>query len=502
MKTMSLEALFNRLDGIRLGSWAGVEVSGIGLDSRRIRPGDLFVVLEGRHTHGIRHLDNAIANGAVAVLLSQSALARFPKPPLPGLAVADPRSVLPRIAARLNGHPGRRIRITGVTGTNGKTSTVFMLHQILSEVGMPNAFWSTAAVGAAGGPRPSMTTPEAPELQHFLAEAVASGAKEALLEVSSHGIVLHRIGCLDFQVGIVTNLTPDHLDFHGSFEAYQAAKRSFIASLAPTATAVLNGDDAIVSAFGEHTRATVWRYGTQPGADIMAHTVRTGPNGSRFTLTLSPSVAPGCPTREVVLPVGGMHNVYNALAALSGALALGADPDRATAALAHFRPPVRRMETQSVGGCLIINDVAMNRASYEAVMEAVRSYNRPLVVVSALRGNRGTEVNREIAVTLAKYQRMLGFAPLIVTESRRQVAALDVDYRVRPEETRAFIEEARRQRLPIAVHCDLEDAVAEGVARLKPGGVLLLLGTFGMDEGARLAARMLRASHSTDATRG
>jgi UDP-N-acetylmuramoyl-L-alanyl-D-glutamate--2,6-diaminopimelate ligase len=466
-------------------AWERVRIGGITLNSRAAGPLDLFCALPGQHTHGLRHWPEARRRGAVALMVDDEAVV---PPDAVGLRAREPRAVLPELAARLYGHPAARLRLTGVTGTNGKTTTVHMIQHILSRAGLNPAYWSTAWVHG-GGPsfRPHMTTPEAPELQRFLAEARDRGATDAVIEVSSHGVVLNRLGGLSFQAGVATNITPDHLDFHGSFDAYRRAKERFIASLGPDAAAVLNAEDPVVSRFGNHTAAHVRRFGWGKGHDAGAVDVATDAVSSRFGLVLRDDGL----SRTVHLPVPGRHNILNALAAILVARHYGIPADIAADALADFVPPVRRLEPFVVGPYTVINDVAMNQASYETVLSAMADLNRPLVVINALRGNRGVEVNRDIAHTLGRWNRRLQFQPLIATTSDPQVEALPVDYRVREEERDAFLAAARDAGLAVSCHRDLRSAVAEGVDRLPPGGVLLLLGTFGMDDGPALAAQLL-----------
>jgi UDP-N-acetylmuramoyl-L-alanyl-D-glutamate--2,6-diaminopimelate ligase len=497
----ALAILVGDLGGSRWGDWTGVRIRAIALDSREVEPGTLFVALPGQSTHGVHHIPDALARGAVAlwvpVAVSETVRTRWPD--YPGWATPDPRALLGAVAARLYGHPADQLRLVGVTGTNGKTTVAYMLAQILEAADRTVALWSTAWAGTRGqGGRPRMTTPEAPVLHRFLAEAVSRGATDAVLEVSSHAVVLRRIAGLRFAAGVVTNLSPDHLDFHGSLTAYVDAKRRFVAELPEDAVAVLNADDPVVRSFREAARGAVVTFGTAPEADVWARSIE--PEGAGFIIrvrlaTTAPGAAPDLVLR---LALPGRHNVANALAALAAATALGVPRETAAAALERFAPPVRRLQSRQVGPYTVVDDVAMNPGSYEAVLATVADWGRPVVLVNALRGNRGTEVNRHIAQILARWAPRLGVDHVIATESRSQVALLPVDYRVRPEERAAFEEAAQAAGLPVVVHPELETALDEAVAELEPGGVLLLLGTFGMDAGPDLAVARLWARLATE----
>ncbi|MDI3297854.1 MAG: UDP-N-acetylmuramyl-tripeptide synthetase [Bacillota bacterium] len=485
--------------GGRLEGCAGsVRVEGIGVDSRRIRPGDLFVALPGSRVHGAAYLEEARSRGARAAVLPPEA----PAPEgFPVLRHPDAAGILPELAARLYGRPGERLRLAGVTGTNGKTTTALLLAHLLRAAGRRVAVWTTTVAWAPSGPfRPLWTTPPAHELQRWLRQAADAGCEEAVLEVSSHGVVQGRIAGLRFAAGVATNLSPDHLDFHGSLEAYAAAKRAFIAALEPPAVAVLNAEDPVVRSFARAARAHVVDFGFGAGAGVGAEEVRTGTSGSDFRMRVGdPELArrAGLAAGEripVRLRLVGRHNVANVLAASAAALWLGLRPDRLPEALASFAPPPRRLESVRVGPFTVVNDVAMNEASCETVLRAVGAMSPPqLVVVHAVRGRRGPEVNAGMGRVLARWNRRLRFAPLVVSLSLDRLGRYPVDHRPREEEVEALRRAAEEGELPLSVHASLEEAIAEAVDRLQPGGLLLLLGTFGMDDGPWLAVERLAA---------
>ncbi len=488
-RSRAFAELIRGLGGIPFGPWERAVVTGIALDSRRVEPGDLFVAVRGQRADGVRYVPDALRRGAAAVVVPPYA---GPVEGTPGLRVGEPRLVLPELAARFHGHPARSLRVVGVTGTNGKTTTVWMIGAILRAAGEDPGLLTTAeAYTGRRRFRPEYTTPEPPDLHLCFREMVDCGLRYACMEVSSHGMVLGRVRGVRFQVGAVTNVSPDHQDFHPTFEHYVAAKRAFVAGLDADAVCLLNAEGPRVRAMAAATPARILLYGLAGGAAVRACDVSCGPSGSRFTVRTAaplPRLA-----FEVGIPLPGRHNVLNALAAAGAALALGVPPETVRAALAAFQPPARRLAVRRVGEYAVIDDVAMNEGSCEAVLATVASLRCPqLVVVNALRGNRGPEVNAGIARVLARWNRRLGFAPLILTASQSHVARYAVDHRVRPEEASAFPDAARREGLDVSFHEELPPALEEGAARLRPGGVLLLLGTFGMDEGAALAADCLR----------
>ncbi|PSR32730.1 MAG: UDP-N-acetylmuramyl peptide synthase [Sulfobacillus benefaciens] len=487
----SLAALF---DGILcqglLPQYRQIVIDGIASDSRQVTPNTVFVALPGQSTDGLLFVSDAIARGAVAIISAQPSdpAGKRSQQNIPWIHVSNPRALLPTLAQRAYGFPAKQLRLHGITGTNGKTTTAYMLASILSQAGHRVAFWTTNSVEGIDKPfRPSMTTPDAPQLHRFLRETLDHGAQDVIIEVSSHALELGRIEGLQFESIAITNITPDHIDFHGNFAAYVRAKASLLQYRAPHGIAVLNGDDPVVAAIAQASSDSVWRFGFDHTAEIQAQLLNLDVNGSSWHVN--------CFDQQLGpfrLSVPGRHNVMNAMAALGMAIHLGTPVQDILAALSNFVPPPRRLETVNIGDYTIITDVAMNPASYDTVMSTVRTLNRPVVVVNAIRGNRGPSVNRDIANVLADWNGRLHFAPVIASLSEDLVTRMAVDYRVRPEELMAFQDQARIRGLAVELYRNLPEAVDKALAYLPSGGVLLLLGTFGMDDGLRLVEARLK----------
>lgn len=496
---VSLAELCRGVPGEPFGDWANATVGGISLDSRRVAPGDLFAALPGRHTDGAAYVPEALARGAQALLLP----AGTPPPPgVPGLTTAVPRRTLSQLAARFFGNPSERVRVFGVTGSNGKTTVVAMLAQILAAAGRPGGLWSTDRVDSGLRRfRPALTTPEAPDLQRFLHEVESAGMGDACIEVSSHGVVQDRVADVTFTAGAITSVTPDHLDFHQTYDAYLEAKRGFLRALAPSCVLAYNLDDpgAVRASAGMLARRISCGFGVD--ADIRATQVESRAAGARCTVQISPWLAQlspafsSAPARaDIAVPLPGRHNLTNAMLAMALALATNVPLPRIQEALADFSPPARRLRIERIGRRLVLDDVAMNQASFDAVFSTIAGLELPqLVVVVALRGNRGPEVNADIAARLVHWNRKLAFAPLIVTLSRRALSHYPLDYQVRPAELTAFLTVLRDAGLPHHLHTELDAAVADAAKGLREDGAMLLLGTFGMDGGLALAARLLGA---------
>ena len=327
------------------------EVAGVEYDSRRVRPGSLFVAMQGGTTDGNRYIAKAIEAGAVAVI-TDSAMAfdeaarRFPQISL--TEVAHGRMALEQAAASFFAHPERALALSGVTGTNGKTTTAFLLDAMLNHAGRKTVLVGTIEYHVAGAVCPSPhTTPESRDLLELFREGAEAGATEAVMEVSSHGLEQGRVYGLDFDTAIFTNLTRDHLDYHGTMENYFAAKRRLFdgSVLKPPRVAVLNIDDAHGAKLALAAReagSEIFSYGLAVG-EFRADGVAMAASGMRFTLQ-TPAGATEIRTR-----LTGKVNVYNLLAACAAAYARGLSLDAVQSGAASLQCVPGRFETVDAG---------------------------------------------------------------------------------------------------------------------------------------------------------
>ncbi len=370
-----------RLDDL-LRPWSvsapAVEVAALALDSRQVSPGGLFLAVAGTRGHGLDHLDDALARGAAAVVWE-------PAGTLPAAdvetrcraagAVAVPVPRLARcageLAARFFGEPGERLRLVGVTGTDGKTSTTQFIARALDTDHSP---W--AVVGTIGWGRPDAlepathTTPDAVSLQRQLAGLVDEGVSGAALEVSSHALDQRRIGELRFDVAVLTNLSRDHLDYHGTDEAYAAAKAKLFRE-PPPAVAVLNLDDPFGRRLAAEPQSPVVGYSVAGDrqARVCATAVETTPEGLTLSFTVDGQ------SLTLTLPLFGRFNAANVLATAATLLALGYTATETQTALRRLRPVPGRME--ALGGGTrptVVVDYAHTPAALAAALEAVREH--------------------------------------------------------------------------------------------------------------------------------
>ncbi|MEM0963449.1 MAG: UDP-N-acetylmuramoyl-L-alanyl-D-glutamate--2,6-diaminopimelate ligase [Bacteroidota bacterium] len=375
------EALRQRdlLDGAPLGD-AGALVSGVTIDSRQAARGVLFGAISadthtGRDGHDF--VDDALARGATAALVSGEWLRTRPEPSsapvplgkgerLPGAVLVpstDTRAALAEVAAAVYGRPGDALALLGVTGTNGKTTTVFLLHHLLASLGATAGLVGTVE-NRIGAERyaTAFTTPEAPALQQFLRACAEGGCSHVAMEVSSHGLALSRVAGLRFDVAVFTNLTQDHLDYHRTFEEYEAAKRSLFDGLDADATAVVNADDPASRRMVRESAARVVTYGTSPDADVRVDVLANDVDG--LTLRLDGA--------ERRFQLAGRFNALNLAAAYAAGVALGFDTDAVLDALAEAPGVPGRFETVRGGGVLGVVDYAHTPDALDNVLATAR----------------------------------------------------------------------------------------------------------------------------------
>jgi UDP-N-acetylmuramoyl-L-alanyl-D-glutamate--2,6-diaminopimelate ligase len=360
-----------------------LEIRGISHDSRRVGRGEIFAALPGLNVHGLDFVDQAIAAGAAAVLSDAD--------PQPGVTLPWVRSVQPRrdmavMAWALAGDPQRDLRMIGVTGTNGKSTTASLIGQLLDAGGLRTAVVGTlgARLGGETIAATERTTPESTDLAPILRHAADAGAGAAAMEVSSHALMQDRVAGLEFDVAVWTNLSRDHLDFHLDMESYFAAKRRlFDHHMAAGGRRVLPVDDPWGARLLDEPVDGDLSWGLDRG-DVRARGLESDLEGSRFELVL-----PNDSVR-VELPLVGIHNLRNALAAAAAAVACGVATDAIVEGLAVVRPLTGRLEPVDTElGVPIFVDFAHTPEGLRAVLQSLdRITDRRLIVVFGAGGDR------------------------------------------------------------------------------------------------------------------
>ncbi len=308
------------------------EVAGLATDSRRVKPGDLFVAMGGDGIDRHAFVPHALSQGAVAAVVERP----VETGPVPAVWVPSTRRALAVMSGRLTGALWKALRTVGVTGTNGKTTTAFLIHAILDAAGWKPGLLSTVEYRLGSRKQSATnTTPEAPELHGMLGEIQRSGCRSTVMEVSSHGLALDRVYGIRFDAAVFTNLTRDHRECRGPEEQYLAAKATLFDNLDSDAYAIVNVDDEAAEPLLARCGATVIRYGSAERAQVRIIQDRTDWRGTHLSLQTPAGVL------EMDLALRGRFNIWNAAAAAATGLALGLDGQRIADAVREVRVPGR-----------------------------------------------------------------------------------------------------------------------------------------------------------------
>ncbi len=362
------------------------EIAGISMHSREIRPGWVFVAVAGTHQNGLAFVEDAVRRGAIAVIAEEDV--RMPSG-VALLKVSDCRMAAAVLASRFFGDPSHMMRVVGITGTNGKTTSATYLKSVLEQHGEPTGMIGTIAyeIGSRSIAA-TRTTPDCVTLQHLLQDMVKSGCKAAVLEVSSHALSQKRTACIDFAAVAFTNLTRDHLDYHGTMEAYYDAKATLFRDLPSGKVGVVNVDDPWGARLAAESLACdILRTGLTSDADVAASIESKSLAGSRFRVT-SP-----WGEHEVTLQLPGEHNVRNALLCFALACSLGVSPDTVAAGLGGVRQVRGRLQrVASKAPFSVFVDYAHTDDALRCVLQELRSYTSGrLRVVFGCGGGRDKE---------------------------------------------------------------------------------------------------------------
>ncbi|HUU42523.1 MAG TPA: UDP-N-acetylmuramoyl-L-alanyl-D-glutamate--2,6-diaminopimelate ligase [Planctomycetota bacterium] len=434
-----------------------VDVTRITHDSREVTPGTLFVALVGEKLDGHDYVARAVEAGASAVVVER------PQPGItvPQLVVPRSRIALGKLAARFYDEPSRKLKVIGVTGTNGKTTTTYIVRSIVEASGEKAGVIGTIAYTSGDAEVPATnTTPESVLVERLLAEMVASGMTFAALEVSSHALDQGRVDEVTFAAGVFTNISGEHIDYHKDMTRYVRAKGRLFARLDPDAVAVVNADDPYTGEVlsGSRVRRVI-RYGLGAGAEVRAVDVETGVGGSRFRVA--------SPWGELVLtsPLAGEHNVYNCLAAATVTAALGVTPDAVREGIARLAVVPGRLEPVDEGqDFAVFVDYAHTDNALENALKAARKLtSRRVIVVFGCGGDRDR----------TKRPRMRA-----VAEELAHVCVVTSD-NPRTEDPADIIEQIMRgTRDPskFIVEVDRRTAIRRAVETARPGDLVLIAG--------------------------
>ena len=453
-------------------------VSGIVMDSREIQNRSLFVAVPGTRTDGHDYIDEAVQRGAAAVVGSRPAeLYRTLK--VPYLQVQDARTALAHLAAAWYEYPARNLMVIGVTGTDGKTTTANLIFQILRAAGIPVGMIST--VNAVIGDEVldtgfHVTTPEALDIQGYLSRMVEGGLTHAVLEATSHGLAQKRVASCEFDIGVVTNITHEHLDFHGSYHSYFDAKASLFELVADRKhkrfsspqLAVINQDDGSypeLAAKIEQLRITKVSYGLSRKADFQALNLQQTEKGISFRI--QGPAGDG----DFFLPLLGAYNVYNSLAAVSACLQ-GAEVSwqQAAAGISSVKKIPGRMEVIDLGQKFtVIVDFAHTPNALKESLQAARKMTTGRVI--AVFGSAGLR-DREKRRMMAEISGELADLTVLTAEDPRTESLVDIlEEMARGVSSRGGVEGSSFWRIK-----DRGDAIRQAISLAEPEDLVIICG--------------------------
>lgn len=372
-----------------------VEVNGVNIDSRLVQKGDMFIAVKGTQTDGHAYIASAEEKGASAIVCEN--IPEKQDPDIAYIVVPDAQAATGRLATTFYGYPSLKLKLVGVTGTNGKTTIATLLYELFSAMGHKCGLLSTVCNYIAGKAYPSThTTPDAISLNRLLAQMVDAGCEYAFMEVSSHALAQERVGGLEFAGGIFTNLTRDHMDFHETMENYLKAKKSFFDNLPRNSFAITNLDDKNGPVMVQNCRGDIKNYSTRTICDYKARIVETHLDGMILEFN----------NREFSTMLTGRFNISNLLAIYGAAVELGKDAEEVLRVMSTLKPVSGRFETlRSAGGISAIVDYAHTPDALKNVLgtinEVLRGQGNVITVVGA-GGNRDKGKRPMMAVEAVK----------------------------------------------------------------------------------------------------
>lgn len=461
-------------------------ICGVTCDSREVKPGYAFVAIQGLKRDGHNYIKDALRRGASMVITEKPIKLDGN---IPMQQVADGRIALAELASSIFDYPSHQLGTIGVTGTNGKTTSTFLIHHLFNVNNVGCGLIGTVDIDTGLHKRKALlTTPDAVQLQKYLREMVDSGLKVASMEISSHGIELKRTHGIDFDLAIFTNITRDHFDFHNDFQNYIKIKKSLFEQLTEKDVALINGDDAHATFISKGLEAKIITYGIDQNNHISATNIQhdnlttfydlvvTSPLETKY-VSLEPMRIP------IEIKLAGKHNIYNTLAACSACLLMGLSPQEIQK-ISEFRGVWRRFQIICDQEFIIIDDCAHNPGSYAAVFETLKhlTYDN-LYIINAIRGNRGVQINEDNAKTIASWYKKLPNVHLMITNCAEIVKKDDL---VSFEEEQIFLHTLDSSEVKYEHIEELQPFFDKVLDIAQAGDLILLLGAHAMDEAGEM----------------
>lgn len=435
------------------------DVAGLACDSKKVSDNFIFVAIKGNNIDGHRFIKEAVDKGSRAVVVQASS----PQPPVSKnitlIEVEDTRKALAKLAADFYGNPSKKLKVVGITGTNGKTTVSYLIEAILKEARYEAAVIGTVNYRFKGRVIDSKnTTPGPLELQGMLADILKEGIDYTIMEVSSHALDQHRTDAIDFRYAIFTNLTQDHLDYHHSLEDYFQAKSRLFRGLKRGSCAIINQDDPYAERIRGLTQADIITYGLTDKAQVRAEKIKSDINHTEFILSI--------PANKINFktPLIGRHNIYNVLASICLGLKEGLDLSVIRSAIGKFEAVAGRLQRIDFGGVFaVFVDYAHTEDALLNVITTLRQLtNRKIIVVFGCGGERDKAKRPKMGRVVSE----LADYAIITSDNPRS------------EEPESIIEDIKKgiKKQNFYVVVDRRDAINKSLTLAQPGDIVLIAG--------------------------
>ncbi len=470
----------------------GINITGITCDSSKVKKGFAFVAIKGIKKDGNQYINDAIKRGASIIYTEND----IKIDNIPVIRVGNSRKKLAELLNEYYDYPSKKLILVGITGTNGKTTSSYILEHILKNAGLKTGVMGT--LGIKLGERhiqTNLTTPEPEVLFHQLNEMVKEKVEVVIMEVSSHGLKQERVYGLDFDIAIHTNIGYDHMNFHKTKSDYIKSKKILFDLLKKNGISIINLDDKDGLKLMEgNTSTLVVTYGLNPKSSITASSLKLQDSIS-FNLCIQRGMTAlnSVEIEPMEIPISmrliGRHNIYNSLAAISGALSIGIQPHTIAKALTDFNGINRRLSIIFNKDYLIIDDFCHNPQGYEVIFETIQSLNfNKLIIVNAIRGSRGAQINRNNAKVLGSWCSTMKNMILFLTLSKDAIGAEDS---VKSSELLAYKSILDKMGIKYIINDNLKDSLQEALKIAEKNDLLLMLGAQGMDKGKEIVKDIL-----------
>ncbi len=464
-----------------------IEISSVEFHSKKVKEGTLFAAIKGYRVDGHDFIKSTIESGAVAAIVED-----FVDEDIVQIKVKNSRMALAKLASIFYDEPSKKLKVTGITASNGKTSTAFMTRSIYEAAGYNTGICGTVYTKYADVEIPSiLTTPESKDLQYYFYDMVNKGIDHVIMEVSSSAGELSRAYATDFDIVTFNNLTPEHIVNHGSFERYYHVKSRIIRHAKEESVAILNADFELINELRNKTRAQVITYSLKNNSeDISIDNLDLSTGFGKFRFIVNRDIKLKDITIkkqsfDVELKVAGYSSVMNAIVAITIGLVNGIDVDTIISGIQNFTGVERRFEVIFDEGFKIVDDHFANKNNIEVTLDTLSKMDyKNLDILYAIRGSRGADLNEENAEVIASWFDRLKPREFIVTLSKDTVTWKD---EVTDDELEAFKKVMKKHGIKFILEDNLKEAVEKVIDGAKDRDLVLFAGCQGMDKAMGIA---------------